>query len=204
VASEWELQADCQRAVLLDDSFSVLPGAFREGQRIVNGMRDILRLFLTRILYACLLIVAVAVIDMPFPLTPTHNALFTLLAVGLPTIGLAALARPAAVHPASPWGELVRFIAPAGWTLALTGLAVYLAFIRPDIGQPTPDQIKLAQTMLVTQSVLCGLCLVLFVAPPTRAWCGDGQSRLACGGDGSCPAGGFTRDTERPSDARPV
>jgi cation-transporting ATPase E len=158
--------------VLIDDSFSVLPGAFREGQRIVNGMRDILRLFLTRILYACLLIVAVAVIDMPFPLTPTHNALFTLLAVGLPTIGLAALARPATVRPAGWWGELVRFIAPAGWTLTLTGLTVYLAFMRPDIGQPTPDQVKVAQTMLVTQSVVCGLLLVLFAAPPTRTWSG--------------------------------
>jgi cation-transporting ATPase E len=158
--------------VLIDDSFSVLPGAFREGQRIVNGMRDILRLFLTRILYACLLIVAVAVIDMPFPLTPTHNALFTLLAVGLPTIGLAALARPAAVRPTGFWSELVRFIAPAGWTLTLTGLAVYLAFIRPDIGQPTPDQVRVGQTMLVTQSVVCGLFLVLFAAPPTRTWSG--------------------------------
>jgi cation-transporting ATPase E len=38
--------------ILLNDSFGALPAAFTEGQRIVNGMKDILRLFLTRVSYA--------------------------------------------------------------------------------------------------------------------------------------------------------
>jgi cation-transporting ATPase E len=37
--------------VLLNDSFAALPTAFREGQRIVNGMQDIVRLFLARTFY---------------------------------------------------------------------------------------------------------------------------------------------------------
>ncbi len=35
--------------VLLGDSFAALPEAFLEGQRIMNGMGDILRLYMTRI-----------------------------------------------------------------------------------------------------------------------------------------------------------
>src|ERR671933_916439 len=37
--------------ILLDDRFGVLPEAFAQGQRIVSGMLDILKLFLSRILY---------------------------------------------------------------------------------------------------------------------------------------------------------
>src|SRR5690606_15779800 len=42
--------------VLLGDKFDVLPEAIKEGQRILNGMQDVMRLFLTRTLYATLLI----------------------------------------------------------------------------------------------------------------------------------------------------
>ncbi len=35
--------------ILLNDSFDALPYAFREGQRIINGMHDILRVFMVRI-----------------------------------------------------------------------------------------------------------------------------------------------------------
>jgi cation-transporting ATPase E len=80
--------------VLLDDAFSALPAAFREGQRIVHGMQDILRLFLARVLSVALLIAAVGAVDAGFPLAPKHNALLTLLTVGIPSIALAAWARP--------------------------------------------------------------------------------------------------------------
>jgi ATPase, P-type (transporting), HAD superfamily, subfamily IC len=42
--------------VLLNDSFAALPPAFLEGQRIVNGMQDIVRLFLVRVFYMALII----------------------------------------------------------------------------------------------------------------------------------------------------
>ena len=64
--------------VLLNDSFSVLPAALREGQRIVNGMQDIVRLFLTRTFYVTLLILGVAILGVAFPITPKHNAVLAL------------------------------------------------------------------------------------------------------------------------------
>src|SRR5439155_16901795 len=45
--------------VLLGDSFAALPPAFQEGQRILNGMQDIMKLFLTRLLYVILLLISV-------------------------------------------------------------------------------------------------------------------------------------------------
>ena len=46
--------------VLLNDSFGALPYAFREGQRIINGMHDILRIFMVRIGSKALLIAIVS------------------------------------------------------------------------------------------------------------------------------------------------
>jgi hypothetical protein len=53
--------------ILMKDSFAALAPAVSEGQRIVNGMQDILRLYLTRILSMALLIVSSLVIG-EFPL----------------------------------------------------------------------------------------------------------------------------------------
>ena len=60
--------------VLLEDSFAALPRAFREGQRIVRGMEDVVRLLLTRTFYLLLLIVATQMVGVPFPVTPKHNS----------------------------------------------------------------------------------------------------------------------------------
>jgi cation-transporting ATPase E len=112
--------------ILLNDSFAALPDAFREGQRIVSGMRDILKLFLTRVLYVALLIGALAVVQAGFPLAPKHSALLSLFVVGLPTLALAAWARPSAAPLGSLLGMVLRFAVPAAATLTVAGLGVYL------------------------------------------------------------------------------
>ncbi len=114
--------------VLIHDSFAPLPLAFTEGQRIINGMQDILRLFLTRALYVAMLILATAVMGIGFPYVPKHMTLLTLLTVGIPTFALAAWARPGAMDR-----RLVRsvmhFVFPAAISIFLFGLFVYtLAF----------------------------------------------------------------------------
>jgi hypothetical protein len=82
--------------VLLGDSFAALPIAFREGQRIVKGMEDVVRLLLTRTFYVLLLIVATQLVGVPFPVTPKHNSILALLTVGIPILAIAAWARPGA------------------------------------------------------------------------------------------------------------
>jgi cation-transporting P-type ATPase E len=167
--------------ILLDDRFGVLPEAFREGQRIVNGMSDILKLFMTRILYVAMVILAVAAVQAGFPLAPKHSALFSMFAVGLPTLALAAWARPAAAR-GSVLGAVFRFALPAACTLALVGFAVYVGYFivgMHAIPESGPERLPaalaaqaVAQTALTVVSVLCGLLLLVFVEPPTPAWTG--------------------------------
>jgi cation-transporting ATPase E len=148
--------------VLLDDSFVTLPAAFREGQRIQNGMQAVLKLFLSRIAYMVLLIAGAALVDAAFPFTPKQNAVVTLFTVGVPAIALAAWARPspAARHQLS--GSLLSFVAPAGWSLALVGLIFYLAYLV------VSGSAELAQSALTALSVFSGIGLLLFASPPSR------------------------------------
>ena len=79
--------------VLLNDSFAALAPAVAEGQRIVNGMQDILKLFLARIATMALIITSSLIIGV-FPINVRHGSLTTLFTVGIPTVLLALWARP--------------------------------------------------------------------------------------------------------------
>ncbi len=111
--------------VLLNDSFGALPPAFMEGQRIINGMRDILRLFLTRAIYFALLIIATAVIGIGFPYVPKHATLVTLFTVGIPTFALAAWAKPGNVPKEGLVRAVMHFVFPAAISTFLFGLILY-------------------------------------------------------------------------------
>jgi cation-transporting ATPase E len=121
--------------VLLNDSFSALPPAFLEGQRIVNGMKDILRLFLTRAIYFSLLIIAVAMIGIGFPYVPTHATLVMFLSVGIPTFALALWARPGGYPKRGLIGEVMHFVLPAAITTALFGLLIYTLMYNQAVPQ---------------------------------------------------------------------
>ena len=79
--------------VLMNDSFAALAPAVAEGQRIVNGMQDILKLFLARIATMALVILSALVIGV-FPINLRHGSILTFLTVGMPAVLLAVWARP--------------------------------------------------------------------------------------------------------------
>jgi cation-transporting ATPase E len=154
--------------VLLNDSFAALPAAFREGQRIVNGMQDIVRLFLARTFYVTLLVLGTAIVGVAFPVTPKHNSILALLTVGIPTLALAAWARPD-VPPPNLLRSVSHFVFPAAFTVSVVGIGVYLAFLQ------MTDNVDIARTALTTTTVLCGLLLIPYVEPPVAAWVGGDE-----------------------------
>ncbi|MCA9909950.1 MAG: HAD-IC family P-type ATPase, partial [Anaerolineae bacterium] len=184
--------------ILIGDSFNALPAAFSEGQRIVNGMKDILRLFLTRVAYAAILIIAIDLIGLGFPFIPKQNSLLVGIGVGLPTLGLAVWARPGTMPKRGLLREIGRFVVPAALSISFFGVLVYsLAFSVGIINvlgtNTTPDTIAsfeeyvgidytlttasayqvevahlVAQTALTTFTVFASLILVVFVEPPIQ------------------------------------
>ena len=151
--------------VLLGDSFAALPIAFREGQRIVRGMEDVVRLLLTRTFYVLFLVVASQLVGIPFPVTPKHNSILALLTVGIPILALAAWARPG-TPPQSVVRSTSHFVFPAAFTISALALAVYLGYLT------TTNDVEIARTALTTVTIMCGLLLIPFVEPPTESWVG--------------------------------
>ena len=191
--------------ILINDSFNALPAAFDEGQRIINGMKDILRLFLTRVTYAALLIVAIELIGLGFPFIPKQNSLLVALGVGLPTLCLAIWARPGPVPKHGFLREIARFVVPAAMSVSFFGTMVYvlgffIGFMDISIVPVTPETIAsfteyvgidytltsanayqvevahlVAQTALTAFTVFASLLLIVFVEPPIEYFVGGDE-----------------------------
>lgn len=154
--------------VLLNDSFAALVPAVAEGQRIINGMHDILRLFLTRIATVGLLVLSALALG-TFPLELREGSLLTLLSVGIPSLVLPFWSRPG---PQARPGLRHFVLAPALASSALGLLLFYGAgaALSLTLGPPSDAALAVARTALTSFLVCCGLLLVVFVEPPTPWW----------------------------------
>jgi cation-transporting P-type ATPase E len=190
---------DVADIVLVDDSFAALLPAQREGRRIINGIGVSMYVFVARVATQGVVILAVTMLGLGFPYSPTQVGL-TLLTVGVPTLFLTFWAGP--VPPDERLlSNLARFVVPAAIVTAGFGTAVY-AFLYELVTQGfasgrTPAQVISeferytgltygtdtdfttaaatigAQTGLSTFVYLASFVLILFLAPPTRffaAW----------------------------------
>lgn len=180
--------------VLLGDSFETLPYTFLEGQRIGNGIRDVLKLFMVRVFCVTLLILCTGQVLGTFPLLNKHSAVVTIVAVGLPTFGFPLWARPGKPRERSVLKSMLNFTLPATLTLTPIALAVYLGYLVTTIWHATsgsPDYVALNDALLgtprsalVTILVTCGLLLVPFLKPAASPWvaaerlCGDWRYSL--------------------------
>jgi cation-transporting ATPase E len=153
--------------VLVDDSFATLPKAFLEGQRVRRGMLDIIRLFLVRTLSVALVILACTLVSSEFPTTPRQNGVLAFLTVGIPTLALAAWARPAHT-PRQLVLSSAHFVVPAAISIALVTFGVYELFLWD-------SDVNTARSALTTAAVLCGILLLPFAQPPIRAFVGGAQ-----------------------------
>jgi magnesium-transporting ATPase (P-type) len=148
--------------LLLEDSPQVLQAVLYRGQRIVNGLLDILKLSLTQVTYLTLLILAVTLLTIGFPYQAKQGGLVNVLTVTLPAIGL-SLFSAAGVLPTTNLGRLLaRFVAPAAITMSAAALAVYVFFLS------RTGEVAYAQLTLTYTLVIAGLLLVVFIRPPWR------------------------------------
>jgi cation-transporting P-type ATPase E len=189
---------DVADIVLVDDSFAALLPAQREGRQIINGIAVSMYVFLARVATQGLVILAVTMLGLGFPYSPTQVGL-TLLTVGVPTLFLTFWAQPTPTDD-NLLGNLARFVIPAAVVTAGFGTAVYAALYTTvtqflssgrtpaqvisdfesytgltytDADFATASATIGAQTGLSTFVCLASFVLILFLAPPTRffaAW----------------------------------
>ena len=173
--------------ILLKDSFAALPWAFREGQRIFNGMQDILKIFMVRILSKALLIGGVMAIG-GFPFQPRQASILSFFAAGVPAIALAAWAKPGPSSRGDFMSRLGRFVVPASLLMTLIAVGLYAIyattsstpFITTHPGgtaQAVGQAMYTAQTVVTAFLVYCALLLIPLTVPPTPFWSGGSELR---------------------------
>jgi cation-transporting ATPase E len=150
--------------VLLNDSLAELSQVLVAGQRIVNGLLDMLKLSLVQICYLPVFLTAALFIG--FPYAPAHGTFIALFTLSLPSTGLSLWSSSGAVSLSVMRDRLFHFAVPAGVAVTVTALSVHL------IVRATTGDVEYAQLVTAYIVVACGLLLLVFVQPPTRAWVG--------------------------------
>jgi cation-transporting ATPase E len=114
--------------VLENNNFELLPATLDEGRTIVRNLRRAGKLFLLKNVYTLLLIiVALGLLDLPFPYQPQQVTLLNVLTIGVPaffiTLGRGRVRIPARV----PYlREVGVFALSTGFILGVSGLVVFL------------------------------------------------------------------------------
>jgi cation-transporting ATPase E len=169
--------------ILMKDTFAPLPFAFREGQRIINGMNDILRIFMVRIFFKALMIAIVTGLG-GFPFAPRQSALLSWFGATVPAVAFALWAQPGPAPKVGLFKLLARFVVPT--TLLMTAFAtgIYLAWALPAKADylathPGAGSKELianayppAMTALTIFACLASIFLILLIAPPSTWWSG--------------------------------
>ena len=163
--------------VLLNDTFEALPFAFSEGQRIRNGMHNVITLFLTRMTYLALLLLTIPILG-GFPFAPKQKSILTFITASIIAVGLVAWAQPGSLSRGKLVRTLIHFIVPAALTQSLAGFVVYSVtfyLAQQQVSNNPADAVLIAQSALTTFAVFSGLLLVPFVVPPTKFWVGGSE-----------------------------
>ena len=125
--------------VLVGDAFSALPKALVEGRKTISGMRDILKLYLTRNFALAVMFVIIYLVLGNIPLVPIQNTFYAFFSVSVIAFFMTLFAKPDSNKSLILPGVL-RFAIPSAVYIALFGLLVYaFTWIAVGKGMLVPD-----------------------------------------------------------------
>ncbi len=158
--------ADATRSVaqlvLLDGRFEQLPTVVAEGRRVTANIERVANLFVTKTVYAFLLVVAVGVWGLVFPFLPRHLTLVGSATIGIPAFFL-ALEPTTRRYRRGFIGRVLRFALPVGTVAAAATFGAY--WLAHQEGSSLADSQTVATMVLGSIGVFA---LVLVCRPPTR------------------------------------
>jgi cation-transporting ATPase E len=152
------------RLVLLDGSFSSLPGVVAEGRRVIANVERVSRLFLTKTAWAMVLAIVFGVMLWAFPFLPRQLSANDLFTIGLPAFALALLPNARRYQP----GFLKRalsFCIPTG--VLIGALVVGLDAVQKSFQTFTVAQTQTSVSMFLA---LAGMWVLVTLSRPFNRW----------------------------------
>jgi magnesium-transporting ATPase (P-type) len=142
--------------VLVEGDFAVVPQLVAEGRQILRNVQRVAKLFVSKSVFAAVLVVTLGVSSVAYPFLPRHLSLASSFAIGIPAFLLALAPSAGRWEPAGFLREVARFAVPGGLAAAVGVIASYLLALEL-LGFPTID----ARTVATSVLVVVGLYLVL-------------------------------------------
>ena len=142
--------------ILVSLNFSAIPASIGEGRKILKNVQRVAKLFVTKSIFAAVLILTVGIGGGSYPFLPRQLSLAAAFTVGIPAFAL-ALAPPGPDGRARPFiKDVFLFAIPAGTVL---GFAVLLGhgLVHTALGRSAEQ----SQTTSTTILTLVGLYIVL-------------------------------------------
>jgi cation-transporting ATPase E len=149
--------------VLLDSRFAHLPSVLGEGRRVIANIERVASLFVTKNVYAFLLVVATSIISFPYPFLPRHLTLISSLTIGIPAFFL-ALGPSGERHRPGFLVRVLKLAVPSGVAIGGTIFATYVLASVEDV--PTQER----QTAATVGALVVALWLLGVLARPWVAW----------------------------------
>lgn len=119
--------------ILVNDNFSALPKAIMEGRRTVSGMRDILKIYLSRnfilafLVFFIMFVFASAFEHGATPFLPTQATFYAMVSVSVAAFLMTLWAQPDE-NNGSVLPEVLRYAIPTAVIASIMGLTVYIVF----------------------------------------------------------------------------
>ena len=110
--------------ILIDDNFSALPKALVEGRRTVSGMRDILKLYLTRNFTLAILFIALFLVFGNIPMMPIQNTFYAFISVSIMAFFMTLFSK-AEKNSELILPDVLRYCIPSSLIIAAFSLMVY-------------------------------------------------------------------------------
>jgi cation-transporting ATPase E len=175
-----EMARSVADVVLVRGGFGVVPPMVAEGRRLLRNLQRVAKLFVTKSVFASVLIVSVGLTPIAYPLLPRHLTLAASLTIGLPAFFLALAPSSGNFSSTSFLRDVAHFAVPAGTAAALGVLAGYFYALNV-------LDFSLIEARTVATTTLVAIGLYLVVALEAR-----GRTRsTAVGGLVAAMAGGY-------------
>jgi cation-transporting ATPase E/undecaprenyl-diphosphatase len=144
--------------VLLSNRFSTVPDAIEQGRRIIRNTHRVAKLFVTKSVYAAILLATFGLAPVAYPFLPRHLTVIASLTIGIPAFFLALAPSSGPVRREGFLRSLLAFSVPAGLITAAAISAVYL-IVRESLDLP----IVQARSAAMVVATIVGLAVVVQV-----------------------------------------
>jgi cation-transporting ATPase E len=144
--------------VLMRDQFSMLPRAVAEGRRIARNIHRLGRLYMTKTVYAGLLILFNAIFGGSFPFLPRQLTIAAFLTIGIPSFVLALAPSEGPLYRGRLLRALAAFAVPAGAGIAVGSLLSYYT-----VDKVFGGSLAEGRTGATTTLIVLGLCFILLL-----------------------------------------